>query len=189
MVSLDNNQRTYSRINWEKPVSHLIQSLQQEHKSLTPQLEHLCLTADLVGEAPVIRVLGQLEQDIRFLTRHLILFAEAQDSALYPVIQRLLGTPEATATMYRDQIAIAELITELQELTLELRAVGACNHVLATDLRRVLYSLYALITLHFAKEEELYLPLVEQGLSETEADVLLSFVERATYDAKHHPSH
>ena len=37
------------------------------------------------------------------------------------------------------------------------------------ELQRILYGLYAIIGLHFAKEEELYLPLLDAGLGSAEA--------------------
>ena len=42
------------------------------------------------------------------------------------------------------------------------------------DLRRVLYGLYALINLHFAKEEEIYSGILEHRLSTTEKDLLVA---------------
>jgi hypothetical protein len=48
---------------------------------------------------------------------------------------------------------------------------------LAVSLRRVLYGLYTIIGLHFAKEEELYAPLLERGLSPEEARVMFQKLE------------
>jgi len=36
-------------------------------------------------------------------------------------------------------------------------------------LRRVLYGLYAVVTVHFAKEEEVYLPILDARLTREEA--------------------
>ncbi|WP_225101670.1 hypothetical protein [Streptomyces sp. CoH27] len=40
--------------------------------------------------------------------------------------------------------------------------------------RRVLYGLYTLVKVHFAKEEEIYLPLLEERLPTSEAEQLLA---------------
>jgi hypothetical protein len=45
-------------------------------------------------------------------------------------------------------------------------------------LRRVLYGLYALINLHFAKEEEIYADVLEHRLSTTEKDLLVATLGR-----------
>jgi hypothetical protein len=42
------------------------------------------------------------------------------------------------------------------------------NAFRANELRRVLYGLYALLKVHFIKEEEIYLPLLDMTLTEGE---------------------
>jgi iron-sulfur cluster repair protein YtfE (RIC family) len=51
-------------------------------------------------------------------------------------------------------------------------------------LRRVLYGLYALVKVHFAKEEELYLPLLDARLSPAEAEHMFADMEKAAKEAK-----
>jgi hypothetical protein len=38
----------------------------------------------------------------------------------------------------------------------------------------VLYSLYALVSVHFAKEDDIYLPLLAEALTDAEAEQLFS---------------
>jgi iron-sulfur cluster repair protein YtfE (RIC family) len=51
----------------------------------------------------------------------------------------------------------------------------------AAALRRVLYGLYAVIKLHLAKEEEIYLPLLDSKLTAEEAKAMFAAME-AAYD-------
>lgn len=51
-------------------------------------------------------------------------------------------------------------------------------------LRRILYGLYAIIKLHPAKEEEIYLPLLEARLYLEEADHLVEATESTAAEAK-----
>ncbi len=51
-------------------------------------------------------------------------------------------------------------------------------------LRRVLYGLYALVKVHFAKEEEVYLPLLDARLSPAEARQMFAALEAAAHEAK-----
>lgn len=51
-------------------------------------------------------------------------------------------------------------------------------------LQRVLYGLYALVKVHFAKEEEVYLPILEERLSPEEAREMFEAMERAAGQAK-----
>jgi Hemerythrin HHE cation binding domain len=67
-------------------------------------------------------------------------------------VARLLGDPRATKPMVHDHDAIRQLTARLQE---------ADNQDVSL-LQELLYGLHALITVHFRKEEELYLPLLER---------------------------
>ena len=49
-----------------------------------------------------------------FSAHHLIPHAQAEDQALYPVVARVMGVPEATATMRRDHVEVGRLTEELQ---------------------------------------------------------------------------
>ncbi len=51
-------------------------------------------------------------------------------------------------------------------------------------LRRVLYGLYALVAIHFAKEEDIYLPLLDTRLTAQEAQQMFKEMERAAQEAK-----
>ncbi len=54
----------------------------------------------------------------------------------------------------------------------------------AEAFRRVLYGLYTLVKLHFAKEEEVYLPLLDARLKPAEAQAMFANMEKAAQEAK-----
>ncbi len=114
---------------------------------------------------------------LAFLTDHLIPHAKAEDAALYPVVQKVMGAPQATATMSRDHQEVGRLTAELQDLRTRL-AVGDTEAVTA-GLRRVLFGLYTLVKVHFAKEEEVYLPLLGQRLAAAEAGAMFTAMHQA----------
>ena len=148
------------------------QPLRDEHAELLPHIERLRSLADRVGEIPP----GTLRRDIDlvydFLAHHLIPHAQTEESVLYPAVGKILGTPQATATMSRDHVEVSRLTEQLRRLCGKVsEATFTADQI--TDLRRLLYGLYTLVTLHFAKEEELYLPLLETHLTEAEAHQLL----------------
>ena len=94
-----------------------------------------------------------------------------------------MGAHEATATMSRDHIEISRLTDELRSMRSHLG--GASVDVSQEQaLRRVLYGLYALIRVHFAKEEEVYLPILDARLTADEAHQLVGAMERAAQEAK-----
>lgn len=159
------------------------QPLRDEHRELIPHVEVLRAVADSVGQAS-IESLGQgVEGVLEFLRHHLIPHAEAEDRALYPVVGKVMGAPAATATMSRDHVEVGRLTDELASLRAELPRT-TLDEARARALRRVLYGLYALLKLHFAKEEEVYLPLLDARLSPEAARDMFEAMEEAAKRAK-----
>lgn len=159
------------------------QPLREEHRELFPHVEQLRLAADEVGEVSPEATRRAVNEAYAFLTEHLLPHALAEEAALYPVVGRAMGALEATATMRRDHAEIGRLTEELGALRARL-AAGAFDEALQRELRRMLYGLHALVALHFAKEEEVYLPLLDARLKETEAAALFQDMEAAAAVAK-----
>jgi iron-sulfur cluster repair protein YtfE (RIC family) len=159
------------------------QPLRDEHRELRPHLERLREAAEAVGAAPTPELRVLLDEVNEFLRRHLIPHAQAEEAALYPVVARLMGAPEATATMRRDHVEIGRLVEELRTLQGRLTE-PSYKPGEAESLRRALYGLYAVIALHFAKEEEVYLPLLDARLPEAEAQEVFERMEHAAEEAK-----
>jgi iron-sulfur cluster repair protein YtfE (RIC family) len=161
----------------------ITQRLRDEHRHLLPHVEQLRSTADSVGDAPPDVVQRKVEECYEFLAHHLIPHAQAEEYALYPVVGKVLGASEATATMSRDHVEVSRLTEELGRLRTALSG-EAIEQARAKALRRVLYGLYTLVEVHFAKEEEIYLPLLDARLSPAEADELFESMGHAAGEAK-----
>lgn len=146
-----------------------------EHKGLLPHIEQLRQTADAVGVVSDDELANQVHENVHFLRHHLVPHAMAEDEVLYPAIAALMGAPEATRTMSRDHVAVVKLTERLEALH------GSNDY---NALREVLYGLYALVRVHFDKEEEIYLPLLDERLSESESKELFAKME-----ANGHHSH
>jgi iron-sulfur cluster repair protein YtfE (RIC family) len=99
-----------------------------------------------------------------------------EDRVLYPEVERVLGAERVTATMSRDHEEVGKLTEELTVLRGEL-ADKCITDVQANRLRRILYGLYALVQLHFNKEEEIYLPLLDARLNQEEGQALFESME------------
>jgi iron-sulfur cluster repair protein YtfE (RIC family) len=160
------------------------QPLRDEHKDLLPEIERLRFAADAIGRVPPHELSAAVHEAYVFLTEHLIPHAQAEDRALYPVVADVLGAPEATRTMSRDHVEVGRLTEELAALRAAL--AHAPSEAQARDLRRVLYGLYALVKVHFAKEEEIYLPILDARLSAAGAREMFERMEREAADAKAH---
>lgn len=145
-----------------------MQPLREEHDRLVPDIVGIRMVADLVGEVslPALRIaLGDVYE---FLTNRLIPHAMAEDRVLYPAIGRIIGAPEAMASMRWEHVEVARLAEELEAIRMELDG-PVITSLQERALRRVLYGLYALLRAHLAQEEDVYLPILETGLSQEEA--------------------
>lgn len=162
----------------------LTQPLREEHKELFPHVDQIRQVAELIGEASIEDIQHGVEQVHDFLANHLKPHAEAEDVALYPVVQKVLGSPDATKTMSRDHVEVGRYIEELALLKKEISGT-VLTTLQAQSLRRVLYGVYALVKVHFAKEEEVYLPILDQRLTPEAAQEMFEAMEDAAYKAKH----
>ncbi len=166
----------------------ITQPLRDEHKELLPHIESLRLAGDLVSETLTPSAQQEIEAASTFLTRQLIPHAQAEEKALYPVVQKVMGAGKATATMSRDHEEVSRLTDELAALHAQIGGSTITDEQVKS-LRRILYGLYTLVKVHFAKEEEIYLPLLDANLSVDEAHALFESMEAAAGEAKshHHP--
>ena len=162
----------------------LTQPLRDEHKELFPSVDRIRQVAELIGEAPISEIQQGVEEVHEFLAYHLKPHAEAEDAALYPVVQKVLGSPDATKTMSRDHVEVGRYIEELASLKENL-SEAALTSEQTQSLRRVLYGVYALVKIHFAKEEEVYLPILDQRLTPESAQDMFQAMEDAAHKAKH----
>lgn len=159
-------------------MSRVTEPLREEHQGLRPHIEALKAAADtLSGESTGV-VESRIAEAYEFLTGHLIPHAIAEDKALYPVVCRVMGSDSATKTMSRDHVEVGRLTEQLSKLRSEV-AGATPSEPTKNELRRVLYGLYALVQVHFAKEEEVYLPLLDEKLGEAEAKEMFEAMEAA----------
>lgn len=159
-----------------------MQPLRTEHAELLPNIEALAAAGDHVGDGDAVALRTEVDASYRFLVNKLMPHAGAEERTLYPTVQRVLGSPQATDTMARDHLEIHRLTEELGELRDRLAGTGTVDRDLGNALRRVLYGLYALVKVHFAKEEDVYLPLLQAGLTDAEAEHMFM----AMHGEQHH---
>jgi iron-sulfur cluster repair protein YtfE (RIC family) len=127
------------------------QAFRDEHAALLEHVEQLRLVASRLSSMGPEDRAEALRQVLGFLRGTLVPHAEAEEHVLYPAVATVLGHPEATATMISDHRAIVARIEALQ-------TVAADD---TERLQELLYGLYALLIVHFRKEEDDYLPLLE----------------------------
>ena len=82
----------------------------------------------------------------------------AEESSLYPALNRVLGGTDPTAPMSRAHAEIAVQIARLGRLIDDIGGRDPDRSDIA-DLRSILYGLHAILRLHTVQEDEAYLSL------------------------------
>jgi hypothetical protein len=91
----------------------------------------------------------------------LIPHEESEDREIFPLLASAVGNDDVTAALHRTHTEIFHLIRFMDRLVAEIPEEGPGPEDL-TDLRRVLYGLDAILRLHMAQEEELYVALGDE---------------------------
>jgi len=169
-------------------MSQLTQALLDEHRLLLAEIKKLVVVADGVGELSRERLRRDLDEVYDFLAHRLIPHAEAEEEVLYPAIGRALGTPRSTVPMSRDHAEISHRTEQLRILR-EKICEPDFDLFSAKELRRALYGLHSILTLHLAKEEEIYLPILDDDLDENEAHALCHRLSEISHNGPRHLRH
>jgi hypothetical protein len=86
----------------------------------------------------------------------------SDDAQLYPVLAKLLGGEDPMGTMSRTHREIIHLARLYTRFVADLPPEGP-ELIERRDLQRVLYSLSAILRLHFAQEEEIFATVADEG--------------------------
>jgi hypothetical protein len=127
--------------------------IREDHAHLSDHVEHMRIAArELPAMSPQERreLIGRI---VDFLRGTLLPQDDEEEHSFYLDVAQKLGHPEATAPMTHDHVAIRVWTVEL----------SSTDPDEIDRLQELLYGLYALISVHFWKEEQLYLPLIERG--------------------------
>ena len=135
----------------------LVRRFESEHERLLPARIAVRQAADALAGGATAAADQAARTAARLLTEQLLPHEEAEESELYPALARALGGPEGTVTMSREHAEIGRLARRLERHLAE--APHGIQPDQVDDLRATLYGLDAVLTLHFAQEEEAYFTL------------------------------
>ncbi len=127
----------------------------EEHRDLQPlldQLGTLAVRLTVLSYEQARTELIQLEQQ---LTEKLLQHERADESQIYPDLEKAIGGEDSMAAMSRSHREIFEMCRKLSTLIHDLPAkAGEAEKFLL--IQRLLFSLDAILRLHFAQEDELF---------------------------------
>ena len=134
----------------------------REHEELFTHIEHIKQAAREVPRLDSAERELLVGRILEFLRGSLIPHAKAEETVLYPEWARLVGFEDAAVPMVHDHEAIVARIERLEQAEIED----------VDTLQELLYGLYALIEVHFRKEEDLQLPVFDAAAPEVTRSVL-----------------
>jgi uncharacterized protein (DUF2249 family) len=135
---------------------------------------------------------SQRERDafVAFLKGDLLPHAHSEEKYLYSAVDNLVrehGRP--TATMSVDHEFIADYVARIERTACELgSATDGDRARLLGQLRDLALRLDAIVELHLAKEERVYLPLIEEHLDPTRQRQLLEAIHESYEEERKAPA-
>ena len=154
--------------------------LRAEHRDLLPHLQGLETIADEVDRWNADEAAHVLGEIVGFLRGHLVPHARAEEQVLYPAVEDAMAAPGATATMRADH---AEIVTRIDRLadTAATVATRWPDDTVAHDVTHQLVGLSAILLLHFRKEEEVLLPVLDATLGSDDAAALFARMDKEAH--------
>jgi len=130
----------------------------REHRTLLVGVDDVRQVADRLEWSTAADARRDLEAVTAFLTSRLLPHEHTEEQQLYPRLATVADGQDPTAPLISAHREIERLVALLDRLVASLPADGPGPGD-RLELRRLLYGLHAILRLHFAQEEELYLGL------------------------------
>jgi uncharacterized protein (DUF2249 family)/hemerythrin-like domain-containing protein len=160
------------------PTPHeLTDAIRAHHRALAETLDGYAADVEASAAGSDAQdLVSLLDKLTGFLTSELLPHAWGEERTLYPALDPVIreqGTP--TATMSIDHEYIGEYARKIGEMASALRSASARDRAeLTRRLDRQVLQLQALFSVHLAKEERVYLPLIERAVSAEGQHALLA---------------
>jgi len=157
--------------------NELSDAIRAHHRALAETLNNYVSDTEIGAQSlDAAELTSLLDGFTNFLAGELLPHARGEEQTLYPALDPIIrahGSP--TATMRVDHEYIAEYARQITETARALRAAGERDRAeLARKLARQAIQLQGLFAVHLAKEERVYLPLIEQAISSGQQQALLA---------------
>ncbi len=129
-----------------------------EHSGLFPHLTDLGSLAADSAKLDDHSLHARLQEVLGFLRDGLLPHAAEEERSVYPAAEQMLrAVGGATRTMSTDHRFIGQMVEELEGIE-----KGSLSETERERVRRLLYGLQALLEVHFTKENEVYVPLLNR---------------------------
>jgi hypothetical protein len=155
-----------------------LRTTSEDHQArLQPHVDRLLVLAEMVGTVDCSAIHAVFEDEYAFIVGQLVPHMEAIEATLYGRLEELMEGRHSMAPMRQEHEAVGRLVEELGRYR---EHVDGCRWtaVEGMALRRALYRLHSILKVHLA-EEELYLGVLEQNLTDAEKELLARGIDHA----------
>ncbi len=149
-----------SKLSFSPETVALATKLESEHLQLRSGVDDILALASGLDSMSAGERLESLRNCRVFLQEKVVPHERTENDVLYPALDQAMGGPGATSPMAREHAEIFSLARRLEMVEQDL-ASGAAGSGDLSEARQVLYSLHAILKLHFEQEEESYFSLGE----------------------------
>jgi hypothetical protein len=150
---------------------------QDHHAKLLPHVDRLLELAEMIGQVDCAAIHDTFDAEYAFIVGQLVPHIEAIENTLYGQLEQLMGHRHSMAPMRQEHVVMGQLIGQLGRYRSHAEQC-TWDTVEALALRRALYRLHSILKVHLA-EEELYLSVLDQNLTEEEKDTLARGINHA----------
>jgi uncharacterized protein (DUF2249 family)/hemerythrin-like domain-containing protein len=180
--------RTMSDTTTETTAKQLTSAIREHHRALATTLESFASDIESLEaseERDVAGLATLLDAVTSFLSGELMPHAQGEERTLYPALDPILrahGRP--TATMSIDHEYLGQHAQQIAALANQLRSADASQRATLTrQLQREVIQLQGLFRVHLAKEERVYLPLIDEVVTDGDQQALLAALHAEAEEA------
>ena len=168
VAAIANALRVLRRPSWDRPPEPVPEAwrrqLHSHHAELQPRLDEIRSTADQLESLDPSDAMARLRHVGDMLAHEILPHEELDEVEVYPAVAQRLGGEDPLAAMSRTHREVFHLGTSFERLVDDLSDAEP-TAADTTEARRLLYALDAILRLHFAQEEELFVSLAPEHVS------------------------
>ena len=155
----------------------VVGQLRDIRQQLYPGLNTLMVAANAIGTAEFPIAVKALEGALAYLQEQLLPVSRAEEFTLFIAVDGVTGAVDSCQVMKAQHTTIMRMTGDLAQ-AIEAAKTDGDVAAYAKYLHPLLYGLYALVRAHLESEDDVYLPLLDQALSESQVGVLVDNITR-----------
>ena len=153
-----------------------VRTTHEEHESFYAHLDEMKELADSIGDIPVAQARSRAADVHEFMAHTVMPHAVAEGVVLFPIVREESGEPTIGVRMTQCHVQLSGLVDELDGLLTASRK--DLSVPVERELRRILYSIYAVLNAHLAEGDEEIQPLLDANLPPKERQEMFQAIER-----------